>query len=94
MTNSRPTPATMATPAVRRVSTKSGMTAGHACDPGLTDSTPTNAHSGRWKSHSSAGPMIASAAAPRASAHVWRDAPCQISATKYPSARTMNGSDV
>ena len=35
------------------VRTKSGMTAGQACEPGLTDSTPTNAHSGRWSSHSS-----------------------------------------
>ena len=31
--------------------TKSGMTAGQACEPGLTDSTPTIAHSGRWRSH-------------------------------------------
>ena len=58
------------------------MTAGHAAEFGLTESTPTKAHSGRSSSHRMAGPMIASAAAPRASAQVWRDAPCHTSATK------------
>ena len=43
------------------------MTAGQACDPGLTASTPTIEHNGRSNSHSSAGPMIATAAASRAS---------------------------
>ena len=82
ITSSRPTPATMATAAVRRVSTASGMTAGQACDPGLTDSTPTIAHSGRSSSHRMAGPAIATAAATRASSQAWREAPCQISAAK------------
>ena len=60
----------------------SGMTAGQACDPGLTERTPTTAHSGRATIHISAGPRIAMAAAIRASAQVWRDAPCHSSATK------------
>ena len=45
-----------------RSATKLGITAGHACDPGLTDSTPTTAHSGRLEIHRTAGPMIAAAA--------------------------------
>ena len=52
------------------VRTISGMTAGQACDPGLTDSTPTNAHSGRGRSHSTAGTTMATAAAIRASSQV------------------------
>ena len=78
----RPIPTTIARPAVRAVRTKSGMTAGHACEPGLTDSTPTKAHNGRWSSHIAAGATIATAALTRASAQVWRDAPCHSSATK------------
>ena len=36
------------------------MTAGQACEPGLTDSTPTNAHSGRDEQpHQRPGRMIA-----------------------------------
>ena len=70
------------------------MYAGQAADPGLTDSTPTNQHNGRSKVHSRAGPMIAIAAAIRASCHAWRDAPCHSSAMKYPSDRTTNGSAV
>ena len=58
------------------------MTAGHACEPGLTDSTPTNQHSGREKSHMAAGRTMAAAPPMRASRHVACDAPCQSSATK------------
>ena len=78
----RPMPTTIASAAVRAVRTNSGMTAGQACEPGLTDSTPTKAHSGRWSSHIAAGATIAMAAPARASAHVWREAPCHNSATK------------
>ena len=59
-----------------------GMTAGQAGEPGLTVSTPTNQHSGRWNSHISAGPMIASAGREPGSCHVRFDAPCQSSAIK------------
>jgi len=82
MTRTRPTPTLIARAAVRRVRVNWGMTAGHACEPGLTDSTPTRAHSGRWKIQSRAGAMIATAAATRASVHAWRDAPCHSSAAK------------
>ena len=57
----------IATAAVRSVSVASGMTAGQACDPGLTESTPTIAHNGRSRSHRIAGPEMAIAAATRAS---------------------------
>ena len=82
MMKKRPIPMTMASASVRTVSTNSGMTAGQACDPGLTRSTPTTAHSGRSSSHIAAGATIATAAAIRASAQVWRDAPCHSSAKK------------
>ena len=78
----RPTIAAIARPAVRAVSTKLGMTAGQACEPGLTDSTPTIAQSGRLKSHSTAGNMITAAPARRASRQVIADAPCHSSAMK------------
>ena len=58
------------------------MTAGHACEPGLTIVTPTSPHSGRENSHSNAGAMTASAPAIRARAQVRRDAPCHSSATR------------
>ena len=77
-----PITSTIASPAVCAVSVKSGMTAGQACDPGFTRSTPTKAQMGRLSSHISAGPMIASPPAIRASAQVWRDAPCHSSAMK------------
>ena len=80
--NTRPTATTTTRAMVCEVRTISGMTAGQACDPGLTDSTPTNAHSGRWRSHIAAGMTMATAPAIRARAQAWRDAPCQISATK------------
>ena len=73
---------TIASPAVSAVRVKFGMTAGQACDPGLTDSTRTNPHNGRSSSHISAGPMIASPPAILASAQVWREAPCHSSAMK------------
>jgi hypothetical protein len=66
----RPIPTTIARPAVRAVRTKSGITAGHACDPGLTRSTPTTAHNGLLSSHIAAGATIATAAPTRASIHV------------------------
>ena len=58
------------------------MTAGQACDPGLTDTTSTNPHSGRDRIHSRAGRTSASAAPTRASSQVCREAPCHSSATK------------
>ena len=87
-------PATIASPAVRAVRTKSGMTAGQACEPGLTDSTPTKPHNGRENSHIAAGSMMAVAPASRANRHVAIEAPCHSSAMKYASASTTNGSAV
>ena len=58
-----PITSTISSPTERTVMVRSGMTAGHACDPGLTDCTPTNAHSGRDRIHIAAGPTIAAAAA-------------------------------
>ena len=78
----RPTIVATASPAVCAVSTKLGITAGHACDPGLTDSTPTTAQRGRLKIHRTAGNMITAAPASRASRQVIADAPCHSSATK------------
>ena len=54
-TKNSPIPATTARASVRVVSTNSGMTAGQAAEPGLTDSTPTMAQSGRENSHIAAG---------------------------------------
>jgi len=67
---------------VRIVRTTSGITAGHACEPGLAIVTPTSAQSGRDNSHIAAGPMIAAAAAMRTHIHVRLDGPCQSSATR------------
>ena len=64
------------------VTTSSGMTAGQAAEPGFTDSTPTNQHSGRDNSHISTGPTMARAPATRATSHVRRDGPCHSSAAK------------
>jgi hypothetical protein len=56
---SRPAPATSVSARVRTVSTNCGITAGQAAEFGLTESTPTIAHSGRSRIHSNAGAMIA-----------------------------------
>jgi hypothetical protein len=77
-----PTTAMTASAAVRTVSTKSGMTAGQAAEFGLTESTPTIAHSGRSSTHNAAGATIAIAAAALASSQTCRDAPCHSSAMK------------
>ena len=69
-------------PAVRSVSTSSGMTAGHACEPGFTRSTPTSTHNGRENNQSAAGAMIAAAPASRTATQVRRDGPFHSSATR------------
>ena len=85
MARPRTTTPTTTTPSrarERTVTTSSGMTAGQACEPGLTDCTSTNQHSGREKTHIRAGPTMASPAAMRATSQVRRDGPCHSSATK------------
>jgi len=79
---SSPAPAISVNAAALTVRTNCGITAGQAAELGLTESTPTIAHSGRSRIHSNAGATIAMPAAIRARAHVWRDAPCHSSATK------------
>jgi len=67
---------------VRVVRTKSGMTAGHACELGFAIVTPTSAHSGRDNNHITAGAMTATAAAMRTHVQVRRDGPCHSSAAR------------
>ena len=76
-------PRAIASAAVRWVSTKSGMTAGHACEPGVH---PFDADEGAQRPveqpHQRRPRDRERRPAIRASAQVWRDAPCHSSAMK------------
>ena len=79
---STPTPTTSAMAVARPLSRKSGIKVGQARESGLTASTRTNAHSGRWSNQSVVGARTTAAAASRIRSHVRREAPCHTSARK------------